>query len=96
MSPEELPQECQITTFYKRGTIRVILLVGPSTRVADESAGLRLALATPSWTSARLPMQTSLPVWTRRPLRQQSGPSPTMVTPVSIISIYDSSGLRIK
>ena len=31
-----------------------------------------------------------------RPLRQQSGPSPTMVTQVSKISIYDSSGLRIK
>ena len=47
-------------------------------------------------TSTRLTLQTRLPVWTGRPLWQQSGPSPTMITQVSIISIYDSSGLRIK
>ena len=50
-------------------------------------------------TSARLPLQTRLLVWTVRLLRQQSvGPSPTMgmVIQVSIISIHDSSELRIK
>ena len=47
----------------------------------------------------RLPLQTRLLVWTVQPLRQQSaGPSATMgmVTQVSIISIHDSPGLRIK
>jgi hypothetical protein len=37
-----------------------------------------------------------LAVWTRQPLWQQSGPSPTILTHVSIISIYESFGLRIK
>ena len=51
----------------KRGTKRVILLVGPSTRVADESAGLRLALATPSWTIQRPPAATDPPAGMDRP-----------------------------
>ena len=60
------------------------LFTGPSTRVADEGAGVRRALATLDWTSAHLPLhvhiQTCLSVWTRRPLWQQSWPSPTMFT----------------
>jgi hypothetical protein len=49
---------------------------------ADKSAGLRRALATTNWTSACLPLQTRLPVWTWRPLRQhtQSGQSSTIPT----------------
>jgi hypothetical protein len=45
----------------------------------------------------RPPAATDPPaVWARQPLWKQSGPSPTMRTQVSIISIYDSSWLRIK
>jgi hypothetical protein len=69
------------------------IVLGSSTRAADESAGLSRALAAANWTSAHLPLQTLLPLWTRRTLRQQLEPPSTIYFQVSIFSIYESPGL---
>jgi hypothetical protein len=49
----------------------------------DMILGLSRALATTNWTSAHLPLQTRLPLWTRRTLRQQLEPSSTIYSQVS-------------
>ena len=70
------------------------IVLGPSSHAADESADLSRAWATfKNWTSACLPLQTRLPLWTRWTLQQQLEPSSTIYSQVSIFSIYDSSGL---
>ena len=46
--------------------------------------GLSRALVTANWTSAHLPLQTRLPLWTRWTLRQQLEPSSTIYSQVSI------------
>jgi hypothetical protein len=69
------------------------IVLGSSTRAADGSSGLGRALATANWTSAHLPLQTLLPLWTRRTLRQQLEPPSTIYSQVSIFSIYESPGL---
>ena len=73
------------------------IVLGSSTRAADERAGLSRALATfKNRTRAELPVQTRLPLWTCWTLvRQKLEPSSTIYSQVSIFSIYDSSGLLL-